>query len=360
MESNELFPNTSGPNMFQLKDKEFEDPSIQNKYYIDEREITEQESKNAELASNVDEVNSIQKNKKKKNSVLYCCNFPGCEGSFTTQANRKRHERLHCGDKPFKCDFEACNKCFARKYDLKVHMRTHTKEKPYDCTVTGCNKKFSRNSSLREHERNIHHFTSLPRTRSLPQQQTETLRMDPTPHISLSLPHQDVNVQQREEQSLEQGYINHPFSQIEAQKYAMDLQIYQRFQEQKMFELRYHEQRLAFLRQMQQVSFSQLPITPEYKSRVNDLVTRFLSAQQQGIDFKLADLPKSDFTKSDSTPKLFDDGFQGQSVPPSVAPSFHSHVNSLMEDEEKNGQPCQIWDDFFQSFFPSPNSNQTM
>jgi len=71
-------------------------------------------------------------------------------------SNRKRHERLHTGVKPYECTFDGCSKTFARQCDMKVHLRTHTKEKPYTCEVIGCGKKFSRNSSLREHERNIH------------------------------------------------------------------------------------------------------------------------------------------------------------------------------------------------------------
>jgi len=88
--------------------------------------------------------------------VMYSCSFSGCDGLFNSMSNRKRHERLHSGEKPHKCDYIGCGKSFARKYDLKVHLRTHTKEKPYTCEVIGCGKKFSRNSSLREHERNIH------------------------------------------------------------------------------------------------------------------------------------------------------------------------------------------------------------
>jgi len=90
--------------------------------------------------------------------LTYTCAFPGCDGVFNSTSNKKRHEKLHSGEKPHKCDFPSCGKSFARKYDLKVHVRTHTKEKPYNCEVMGCGKKFSRNSSLREHERNIHNM----------------------------------------------------------------------------------------------------------------------------------------------------------------------------------------------------------
>jgi len=91
--------------------------------------------------------------------LIYTCAFPGCDGVFNSTSNKKRHERLHSGEKPHKCDYVGCGKSFARKYDLKVHVRTHTKEKPYTCDMSGCGKRFSRNSSLREHERNIHNLS---------------------------------------------------------------------------------------------------------------------------------------------------------------------------------------------------------
>eukprot|EP01118_Nematostelium_gracile_P007450 TRINITY_DN2434_c0_g2_i1.p1 TRINITY_DN2434_c0_g2~~TRINITY_DN2434_c0_g2_i1.p1 ORF type:complete len:219 (+),score=17.41 TRINITY_DN2434_c0_g2_i1:3-659(+) len=88
--------------------------------------------------------------------VKYVCGYDGCNQSFTTQANQKRHQRLHTGEKPFVCEIEGCGKKFARSYDLKVHGRVHTKEKPYRCAVPHCRRKFSRCSALREHERRIH------------------------------------------------------------------------------------------------------------------------------------------------------------------------------------------------------------
>eukprot|EP01119_Soliformovum_irregulare_P002577 TRINITY_DN12822_c0_g1_i1.p1 TRINITY_DN12822_c0_g1~~TRINITY_DN12822_c0_g1_i1.p1 ORF type:complete len:490 (-),score=53.55 TRINITY_DN12822_c0_g1_i1:128-1504(-) len=87
---------------------------------------------------------------------MFPCGHPGCEGIFTTQANMRRHQKLHTGEKPYACIQEGCGKSFARKYDLKVHTRIHTKEKPYECKFAGCDRTFSRVSSLREHERNVH------------------------------------------------------------------------------------------------------------------------------------------------------------------------------------------------------------
>jgi len=84
----------------------------------------------------------------------YFCRIIGCNAKFKTSSNQKRHERQHCGEKPFQCNI--CSRKFARKYDLQVHERIHTKEKPYHCAITSCGKRFTRSSSLREHERNIH------------------------------------------------------------------------------------------------------------------------------------------------------------------------------------------------------------
>eukprot|EP01119_Soliformovum_irregulare_P014032 TRINITY_DN3794_c0_g3_i1.p1 TRINITY_DN3794_c0_g3~~TRINITY_DN3794_c0_g3_i1.p1 ORF type:complete len:208 (-),score=24.09 TRINITY_DN3794_c0_g3_i1:166-789(-) len=88
--------------------------------------------------------------------ITFTCSFPTCGQTFSSAANKKRHERLHLGVRPFSCPTEGCNRSFARKYDLKIHTRTHTKEKPYICSSPGCGKHFSRSSSVREHERNVH------------------------------------------------------------------------------------------------------------------------------------------------------------------------------------------------------------
>jgi hypothetical protein len=297
-----------------------------------------------------------------KRQVLHSCNFRGCDSLFTTLANRKRHERLHYQDKPFECDYEGCGKCFARKYDLKVHYRTHTKEKPYSCTVVGCNKKFSRNSSLREHERNIHHLPSTPRsTRSAsPQLFHESPQL---PSISPIL--RDVNHPQ-EGYPLEQMYqadkiLEAPVDTL--QNFAWELRTMQRFQQQKLNEIRYHEQRLnmSHIRLAPQLTTMDLPS----KSQVNELVTRFQNAQQQGVDFKITNLPMP--KPVDFHPRLsLDNTFPATPPMPSISPPLcpppvHSHVNSLMEDEEKNGPShVQMWDDLVPQFFPSAHANQTL
>jgi len=119
--------------------------------------------------------------------AMYTCTFPGCESSFSSSVNRRRHERLHSGSKPFKCEYKDCDKSFARKYDMKVHLRVHTKEKPYTCDLDGCGRRFSRNSSLREHERNIHHVSNSSRQRVRPRYWSDmtkpTEREEPEPQL---------------------------------------------------------------------------------------------------------------------------------------------------------------------------------
>jgi len=95
---------------------------------------------------------------------MYACKHPGCTSVFTTTANRKRHEKLHSGEKPYACSFVGCGKSFSRGYDLKLHVRTHTKEKPYFCVAPGCGKAFTRFATLREHARKFHGDTSTSNT----------------------------------------------------------------------------------------------------------------------------------------------------------------------------------------------------
>jgi hypothetical protein len=117
------------------------------------------EQREDETEIKTEEISPQEEGTQTGKKALFTCTIPGCDGVFTTLANKNRHERIHSGDKPFKCEARGCGKTFARKYDMKVHQRVHTKEKPYTCDVEGCGKKFSRNSSLREHERNIHKLT---------------------------------------------------------------------------------------------------------------------------------------------------------------------------------------------------------
>lgn len=71
-----------------------------------------------------------------------------CGKQLATLSSKKKHERIHTGEKPFLCTF--CGKAFSRKFSKQVHERIHTGEKPYSCGV--CDKRFSDPSHKRTHE----------------------------------------------------------------------------------------------------------------------------------------------------------------------------------------------------------------
>ena len=53
-----------------------------------------------------------------------------------------------------RCVKRSCTKSFARRGDLQLHIcRAHTHERRYACKVEGCNKTFISVSELKRHER---------------------------------------------------------------------------------------------------------------------------------------------------------------------------------------------------------------
>eukprot|EP00164_Ancoracysta_twista_P001676 GFYU01002199.1.p1 GENE.GFYU01002199.1~~GFYU01002199.1.p1 ORF type:complete len:390 (+),score=102.00 GFYU01002199.1:351-1520(+) len=137
----------------------------------------------------------------------YKCAFTGCNRSFTTATNLKRHEVSHqpaprytipvkssklpcntCGKsftrynelsahkatcgishpqsapgrpatkadtnvKIYNCTFPSCGKTFAKQYELNIHKSTHGGVKPHVCDYEGCRKSFLRRSDLKTHYR---------------------------------------------------------------------------------------------------------------------------------------------------------------------------------------------------------------
>jgi len=206
--------------------------------------------------------NYAESKDRKLKKFVYCCAYPGCDGAFTTMANKKRHERLHSGEKPFSCDYNKCGKFFARKYDLKVHARTHTKEKPYICPLPECGKKFSRNSSLREHERNIHNIQK--RGEEGKTKQHEALKFDT-----------DLDFFLEQKKSL--------MGQIQEQKKSL----------QKEIEELKHQKSKALSLKLQQNEESEqfkkannIHLEPMDKAQINELINRFVKSQGQGSDLK--------------------------------------------------------------------------
>lgn len=80
-------------------------------------------------------------NKKKIHKCQYC------HKTFDSLGNRKTHERIHTGERPFKCRF--CPKGFVRKSHCTVHERCHTGEKPFTCEF--CDKAFADSSNYSVH-----------------------------------------------------------------------------------------------------------------------------------------------------------------------------------------------------------------
>ena len=82
------------------------------------------------------------------NEKKHKCNI--CSRAFTLESYLVRHVKRHAGEKNFKCNF--CPKCFTTNEVRKTHERLHTGEKPYSCN--SCPKTFSSMSSKNSHEFN--------------------------------------------------------------------------------------------------------------------------------------------------------------------------------------------------------------
>ena len=80
-----------------------------------------------------------------------------CHKSFTTNTDRKRHERSHGGYKLYKCTFPGCAKSYSRKEELDFHLNSHYGLKPYSCS--SCDATYASPNALYSHERLKHGST---------------------------------------------------------------------------------------------------------------------------------------------------------------------------------------------------------
>ncbi|ETN60361.1 gastrula zinc finger protein XLCGF26.1 [Anopheles darlingi] len=81
------------------------------------------------------------------------CDFPGCELTYTTVANMRKHRKSHdpnyLAPQPQQYICEQCGKSYTTAGALKAHTYSHTGDRPFACTM--CEKKFVNSNKLRIH-----------------------------------------------------------------------------------------------------------------------------------------------------------------------------------------------------------------
>lgn len=86
------------------------------------------------------------------NNFEFVCEYKGCEKSYSTKYNLKRHiECAHDCIKRFQC--EICSKFLSSKQNLQEHIFTHGQDKLFKCTESGCSQTFRQRSQLSNHRK---------------------------------------------------------------------------------------------------------------------------------------------------------------------------------------------------------------
>ncbi|KAH7103197.1 hypothetical protein BKA62DRAFT_756203 [Auriculariales sp. MPI-PUGE-AT-0066] len=91
---------------------------------------------------------------------IHFCQREGCQASFGTKSDRKRHELTHGSRQEFVCSF--CSKGFVQKSALTAHLNSHLGRRPHLCPRYGCNDSFPDPSSRGRHYAEIHRGRIYP------------------------------------------------------------------------------------------------------------------------------------------------------------------------------------------------------
>lgn len=75
-----------------------------------------------------------------------------CEKKFSVKCNLLAHERIHFGvSKRYMCRHPPCIRKFSHTSERKDHETIHTGDKPYMCPI--CGERYRRNANLWRHKR---------------------------------------------------------------------------------------------------------------------------------------------------------------------------------------------------------------
>lgn len=89
----------------------------------------------------------------------FLCEVFGCGKRFRRREHLLYHSCTHTGIKNFKCSHHECLSAFVTNAQLKRHLKVHENPNPYVCSV--CNEAFSKKSKLREHRLQIHNIAEF-------------------------------------------------------------------------------------------------------------------------------------------------------------------------------------------------------
>ena len=85
------------------------------------------------------------------------CGYEGCDRTYTSKHNLKKHFALHIGDSQFRCYYADCAGAIryrdSQALARHIHL-AHILERPFECNI--CNKRFGRSDNFKRHQRDKH------------------------------------------------------------------------------------------------------------------------------------------------------------------------------------------------------------